>query len=182
MPKAKKRNSTNGNNQRQHPYRSNQTNNSNNSNNSKNTSSSATFYNSSAVEDDPRRIQQRQKQINFGKNTNGYTRYCELVPRHQRKHTDPQTPEATKKQSKRAFTGTVKAWRRQLHLYDQQDETMEEVAVATMQKEEEQQQHKHQQQQQQQQQGHNHHQQHQQQQQQPQQHQPHQQHQQRQTT
>lgn len=32
-------------------------------------------------EEDPHRLAQRQKQIDFGKNTLGYDRYCQLVPR-----------------------------------------------------------------------------------------------------
>ena len=35
----------------------------------------------SEKEEDAHRIQQRQKQIDFGKNTLGYQRYCESVPR-----------------------------------------------------------------------------------------------------
>jgi histone RNA hairpin-binding protein len=35
----------------------------------------------SEKEEDAHRIQQRQKQIDFGKNTLGYQRYCENVPR-----------------------------------------------------------------------------------------------------
>ena len=91
-------------------------------------------------------LKQRQKQINFGKNTIGYTRYCELVPRNQRKLTDPQTPKANKKMSKRSFAGSIKAWRRQLHEYDGTGDNMEEVAVATIQKEQQQQQQQQQQQ------------------------------------
>lgn len=32
-------------------------------------------------ETDPRRLEQRQKQIDFGKNTRGYQRYAAAVPR-----------------------------------------------------------------------------------------------------
>ena len=34
-----------------------------------------------ARETDPRRLEQRQKQIDFGKNTRGYARYVAAVPR-----------------------------------------------------------------------------------------------------
>ena len=36
---------------------------------------------SAARETDPRRLEQRQKQIDFGKNTRGYARYVAAVPR-----------------------------------------------------------------------------------------------------
>lgn len=75
-------------------------------------------------EDDPRKIAQRMKQIEYGKNTLGYQNYIKLVPKHKRKlhgkDRDPQTPDAKAKSSKRTFDGQVKAWRRQLHEWDPQ--------------------------------------------------------------
>jgi len=35
------------------------------------------------VESDPHRLCQRQKQIDYGKNTLGYERYTEMVPRYE---------------------------------------------------------------------------------------------------
>jgi hypothetical protein len=135
MPKSQGKSRSN--NRRDHPYKPA---NHGGSKKSANTSSGgATFYGADAVETDPRRIAQREKQISFGKNTIGYTRYCELVPRHARKPSDPSTPRANVKKSKRAFAGEIKAWRRQLHEYDQDDDgTMEEVAMAKIQKEQQQ--------------------------------------------
>ena len=140
MPKSrgKSRSTTH---RREHPYKptNHHQGGSNKATNKK--SEGATFYGADAVETDPRRIAQREKQVGFGKNTIGYTRYCELVPRNERKPGDPQTPRANVKKSKRAFAGEITAWRRQLHEYDQgDDETMEEVAVAKIQKQQQQQQ------------------------------------------
>ena len=79
------------------------------------------------VATDPRRIAQREKQVGFGKSTIGYLRYCELVPRHERKHSDPQTPRTNVENSNRAFAGEITAWRRQLHEYDQGDDQGDDV-------------------------------------------------------
>ena len=74
-------------------------------------------------ETDPRKLEQRQKQIGFGKNSLAYQRYIEEVPPHERRfdliNSDhPRTPDITRVVSKRTFDGQVKAWRRQLHLWD----------------------------------------------------------------
>ena len=65
------------------------------------------------------KILQRRKQIDYGKNTMGYERYIKLVPRNERRKSDPQTPNVYSAASKRAFDGIVKKWRRALHKYDQ---------------------------------------------------------------
>ncbi|KAG2447867.1 hypothetical protein HYH02_007323 [Chlamydomonas schloesseri] len=67
---------------------------------------------------DPHRLAQRQKQIDFGKNTVGYQRYLQLVPRNKRRRTDPATPDIHANISKRRFDGQVVVWRRALHKYD----------------------------------------------------------------
>lgn len=70
-------------------------------------------------ETDPHRLAQRQKQIDLGKNTLGYQRYREAVPREKRnRRTDPVTPDVYQVCSKRAFEGQVKKWRRMLHTWD----------------------------------------------------------------
>jgi hypothetical protein len=70
-------------------------------------------------ETDPHRISQRQRQIDFGKNTIGYQRLCEVYPAKQlRPKTAPRTPDVHKKCSKRAFDGLVRQWRRHLHEWD----------------------------------------------------------------
>ncbi|KAF6266212.1 histone RNA hairpin-binding protein RNA-binding domain-containing protein [Scenedesmus sp. NREL 46B-D3] len=73
-------------------------------------------------ETDPKRLTARQQQIDFGKNTLGYERYLQAVPKHKRKlrgkDHDPPTPDITQKMSKRTWDGIVKSWRRHLHKYD----------------------------------------------------------------
>eukprot|EP01018_Ginkgo_biloba_P035491 Gb_20984 [translate_table: standard] len=97
------------------------------------------------LETDPHKLSQRQKQIDYGKNTLGYERYIEIVPRlwrpvsvevfivyflntyedriccrfwNQRKRYHPQTPDIKQVCSKRSWDGQVKKWRRLLHEFD----------------------------------------------------------------
>jgi hypothetical protein len=72
----------------------------------------------SLKETDPHRLSQRQKQIDFGKNTVGYQTYIQLVPKNQRKRGDPKTPNKYQVCSKRSWDGQVRKWRRMLHKYD----------------------------------------------------------------
>lgn len=69
-------------------------------------------------ETDRHKLDQRQKQIDFGKNTLGYAAYLRDIPRHQRSPEDPVTPDKSKGCSKRAFDGMIKKWRRELHRWD----------------------------------------------------------------
>eukprot|EP00587_Corethron_hystrix_P008717 CAMPEP_0113309238 /NCGR_PEP_ID=MMETSP0010_2-20120614/7366_1 /TAXON_ID=216773 ORGANISM="Corethron hystrix, Strain 308" /NCGR_SAMPLE_ID=MMETSP0010_2 /ASSEMBLY_ACC=CAM_ASM_000155 /LENGTH=311 /DNA_ID=CAMNT_0000164459 /DNA_START=86 /DNA_END=1021 /DNA_ORIENTATION=+ /assembly_acc=CAM_ASM_000155 len=71
-----------------------------------------------------RRIAQRQKAIDFGKNTAGYENYCRAVPPEERRQRGgivegrPNTPDVYLDIGTRRWQGMVKAWRRQLHAYD----------------------------------------------------------------
>ncbi|ETW09858.1 hypothetical protein H310_00311, partial [Aphanomyces invadans] len=70
-------------------------------------------------ETDERKLAQRQKQIDFGKNTIGYDRYLQSVPKTSRQFgVHPSTPDKYAVASKRAWDGRIQAWRRHLHLYD----------------------------------------------------------------
>jgi len=69
-------------------------------------------------EDDPHRLQQREKQIEFGKNTDGYKRYREITAKKKRTREEPQTPDKHQKCSKRSWDGQIRKWRRLLHKYD----------------------------------------------------------------
>jgi hypothetical protein len=64
------------------------------------------------------RLEQRQRQIDFGKNTLGYVNYLKQVPKNQRKTGDPRTPDPRRECSKRSFDGLIRSWRRKLHAYD----------------------------------------------------------------
>lgn len=72
----------------------------------------------------------REKQIAFGKNTLGYQRYTDAVPRHARTREHPRTPDVHQVCSKRSWDGQVRKWRRALHVYDPPAEDGEENAVA----------------------------------------------------
>ena len=72
-------------------------------------------------EADEKKLASRQKQIDYGKNTIGYARYLEAVPRSARKHGDPWTPDKLQICSKRSWDGQVRKWRRVLHKYDPDD-------------------------------------------------------------
>lgn len=79
-------------------------------------------------ETDPHRISQRQRQIDFGKNTIGYQRYLEQCPKHTRSKGLPRTPDVYQKCSKRAFDGQVRKWRRRLHEWDLPDTSAANVS------------------------------------------------------
>ena len=67
---------------------------------------------------DPHTLSQRQKQIDYGKNTLAYQRYASEVRRRERSASDPWTPDITDPMSKRRFDGKVKDWRRRLHAWE----------------------------------------------------------------
>eukprot|EP00887_Chlorella_sp_A99_P005719 scaffold1.g5719.t1 len=75
-----------------------------------------------ARETDPHRLAQRQKQIDWGKNTLGYQRYRAAVPKHERSRRDAATPDIHQACSKRAFDGQIRKWRRALHSWDPLEE------------------------------------------------------------
>ncbi|XP_050087568.1 histone RNA hairpin-binding protein [Anopheles aquasalis] len=60
----------------------------------------------------------RQKQIDYGKNTLGYTNYIEQVPRDERTKDHPRTPPKHVKYSRRGWDALVKTWRKKLHCFD----------------------------------------------------------------
>lgn len=78
-----------------------------------------------ALETDHAVLSRRQKQIDFGKNTVGYDRYCSLVKREDRTKDHPKTPPKELKYSRRAWDGLIKSWRSRLHFWDPPNENGE---------------------------------------------------------
>jgi len=76
------------------------------------------------AENDPRRLEQRQKQIEYGYKTIGYQNFISKVPKNGRGPKDPVTPRKNQKCSKRSWDGQIRKWRRELHQWD--PETQEE--------------------------------------------------------
>lgn len=76
----------------------------------------------SKVETDIHRMAQRQKLIDYGKNTLAYANYIKNVPRHERVQSEslgrcPMTPRKDQLSSKRGFDGQIRVWRKLLHEY-----------------------------------------------------------------
>ncbi|KAL7714564.1 Histone RNA hairpin-binding protein RNA-binding domain-containing protein [Entamoeba marina] len=70
------------------------------------------------VESDPKRLESRSKQVSYGKATDGYAKYTELVPISERRRCDPKTPDVHQSCSKRSWDGQIRKWRRALHAFD----------------------------------------------------------------
>lgn len=70
-----------------------------------------------------RRLQQRIKQVGYGKETVGYQNYILQVPHHcrdplEREARHPVTPRVDLSVSKRQFDASLRRWRRALHQWD----------------------------------------------------------------
>jgi len=76
-------------------------------------------------------LARRQKQIDFGKNTIGYEKYTEQVPKHERKRQHPKTPPKNLKYTRRAWDGLVKNWRVRLHCWDPDNRNDDDDALTS---------------------------------------------------
>ncbi|KAG5502918.1 hypothetical protein JKF63_04691 [Porcisia hertigi] len=83
------------------------------------------MMNSGDTEERRRRLDQRRKQIIYGKETEGYLKYTTLIPQPcDREYHNPLhaiTPRPEHDCSKRQFDRVLNAWRRQLHQWDECD-------------------------------------------------------------
>ena len=71
--------------------------------------------------EDPKKLEQRQKQIDYGKNTEGYTNYIRLYPKVKRTRDMPKTPDKTIGYSHRRWLGLLTKWRKSLHQFDREE-------------------------------------------------------------
>ncbi|XP_046749306.1 histone RNA hairpin-binding protein isoform X2 [Diprion similis] len=92
-----------------------------NSSSSSSTNSSNTSKRKIEYETDPSTLARRQKDIDYGKNTIGYDRYIQSIPKKNRAKEHPKTPPKNIKCSRRGWDGMVKLWRQQLHVFDPPD-------------------------------------------------------------
>ncbi|XP_015514191.2 uncharacterized protein LOC107220213 isoform X1 [Neodiprion lecontei] len=99
-----------------------------NSSSSSSTNSSNTSKRKIEYETDPSTLARRQKDIDYGKNTIGYDRYIQSIPKKNRAKEHPKTPPKNIKCSRRGWDGMVKLWRQQLHVFDPPDTNDSKVA------------------------------------------------------
>ena len=64
-------------------------------------------------------LERRQKQIDYGKNTLAYDQYLKKVPKESRPFFMPRTPDKNVQYSRRQWDGLVKAWKLQIHQWNQ---------------------------------------------------------------
>ncbi|XP_012222823.1 histone RNA hairpin-binding protein [Linepithema humile] len=88
------------------------------SDSSSTTNSSESSKKQIEYETDPIVLARRQKEIDYGKNTIGYDRYIQMIPKEKRTREHPRTPPKYIKYSRRGWDGMVKLWRKQLHSWD----------------------------------------------------------------
>ena len=76
------------------------------------------------------RLASREKQIQYGYNTDEYKLYLEMVRKEHRGPLMPSTPKKHRDCSKRSFDGQIRLWRRALHAWDLADTSDSKVSRA----------------------------------------------------
>jgi len=71
---------------------------------------------SNSIESDPKVLERREKQILYGKNTESYKKYLEIVDKEKRSPRMPRTPNVKCKMNRRQWDGLVRNWKRRIHL------------------------------------------------------------------
>ncbi|XP_055890152.1 histone RNA hairpin-binding protein-like isoform X4 [Biomphalaria glabrata] len=75
---------------------------------------------SKMMEEDAVRLARREKDISYGKATDAYKQYVQIIPKNLRSRDfklHPRTPEKFKKCSRRSWDSQVKIWKRRLHTW-----------------------------------------------------------------
>ena len=67
------------------------------------------------VETDSTILTRRKKQLEYCKRTDDYKVYIEEIPKQQRRHSMPKTPDMSRKYSRRQWDGAVKKWKTHVH-------------------------------------------------------------------
>ncbi|KAK7110248.1 hypothetical protein V1264_014157 [Littorina saxatilis] len=63
-------------------------------------------------------LARRQKDVDYGKSTSGYSNYLEQIKKEERSKKCPQTPDKTASHSRRKWDSLVHKWRKDLHNFD----------------------------------------------------------------
>ena len=79
-----------------------------------------------SLELDAETLRKRQKKINYGKLTPEYQRYLLAVQKKHREPFHPRTPNKFRKCSRRMFDGSVKMWRKLLHVWDENPDKLKD--------------------------------------------------------
>ncbi|CAG5098102.1 Oidioi.mRNA.OKI2018_I69.XSR.g15373.t2.cds [Oikopleura dioica] len=69
------------------------------------------------IETDPRTLERREQQIEYGKVLNDYMEYIEAVPKSERVKGQPVTPRKDQVISRRNFDNQIRKWKRQIHFW-----------------------------------------------------------------
>lgn len=76
-------------------------------------------YPEDKIETNEKTIIQRQKHVDYGKNQEVYCKYLSTIPdKKLRKEKDPWTPDKYMKSSTRIWDGSIKSWKKKLHLWE----------------------------------------------------------------